>query len=196
MKLRPDTLAMTAVLAMLTALGPLSTDFYLPSLPEIARVMQTDVAEAFEPAGEGRGGSSTMPHKRNPVAAASALGAAVNLAERGCRRWLEIKLAEALAPAGAEFRHHPPLDEGRAHRRRLRLQLLQFGGVFRRHDIGDGGDELRHLHDRTLETAERRGELGGILGAVEIETEDAGAGDPRRDPSDIGADPGVARRAG
>lgn len=46
MKLRPDTLAMTAVLAMLTALGPLSTDFYLPSLPEIARVMQTDVAGA------------------------------------------------------------------------------------------------------------------------------------------------------
>src|SRR5947209_4533851 len=38
--------------------------------------MQTDVAEAFEPSGEGRGGSSTMPHKRNPVAAATALGAA------------------------------------------------------------------------------------------------------------------------
>jgi 3-carboxy-cis,cis-muconate cycloisomerase len=38
--------------------------------------MQTDVAEAFEPAGEGRGGSSTMPHKRNPVACASALAAA------------------------------------------------------------------------------------------------------------------------
>jgi len=46
MKLRPDTLAMTAVLAMLTALGPLSTDFYLPSLPSIVRVMGTDVAGA------------------------------------------------------------------------------------------------------------------------------------------------------
>lgn len=46
MKLRPDTLAMTAVLAMLTALGPLSTDFYLPSLPEIVQVMDTDVAGA------------------------------------------------------------------------------------------------------------------------------------------------------
>ncbi|MCU4181718.1 multidrug effflux MFS transporter [Bosea sp. BH3] len=46
MKLRPDTLAMTAVLAMLTALGPLSTDFYLPSLPEIVRVMDTDIAGA------------------------------------------------------------------------------------------------------------------------------------------------------
>src|SRR4249920_3218885 len=39
-------------------------------------MMQTDVGEAFEPAGEGRGGSSTMPHKRNPVAAATGLGAA------------------------------------------------------------------------------------------------------------------------
>ena len=46
MTLRPDTLAMTAVLAMLTALGPLSTDFYLPSLPEIVRVLNTDVAGA------------------------------------------------------------------------------------------------------------------------------------------------------
>lgn len=46
MHLRPDTLAMTAILAMLTALGPLSTDFYLPSLPEIVRVMATDIAGA------------------------------------------------------------------------------------------------------------------------------------------------------
>jgi 3-carboxy-cis,cis-muconate cycloisomerase len=43
---------------------------------DIQLLMQTDVAEAFEPAGEGRGGSSTMPHKRNPVAAATALAAA------------------------------------------------------------------------------------------------------------------------
>lgn len=46
MRLRPDTLAMTAVLAMLTALGPLSTDFYLPSLPDIVRAMETDVSGA------------------------------------------------------------------------------------------------------------------------------------------------------
>jgi 3-carboxy-cis,cis-muconate cycloisomerase len=44
---------------------------------DVQLLMQTDVAEAFEPAGEGRGGSSTMPHKRNPVAAASALAAAI-----------------------------------------------------------------------------------------------------------------------
>jgi 3-carboxy-cis,cis-muconate cycloisomerase len=43
---------------------------------DVQLLMQTDVAEAFEPQGEGRGGSSTMPHKRNPVAAATALAAA------------------------------------------------------------------------------------------------------------------------
>jgi 3-carboxy-cis,cis-muconate cycloisomerase len=43
---------------------------------DISLMMQTDVGEAFEPAGAGRGGSSTMPHKRNPVASASALAAA------------------------------------------------------------------------------------------------------------------------
>jgi 3-carboxy-cis,cis-muconate cycloisomerase len=43
---------------------------------DVQLMMQTDVAEAFEPSGEGRGGSSTMPHKRNPVAAATALAAA------------------------------------------------------------------------------------------------------------------------
>jgi 3-carboxy-cis,cis-muconate cycloisomerase len=42
---------------------------------DVSLLMQTDVGEAFEPAGEGRGGSSTMPHKRNPVAAATALAA-------------------------------------------------------------------------------------------------------------------------
>ena len=43
---------------------------------DVSLMMQTDVGEAFEPAGEGRGGSSTMPHKRNPVASAIALSAA------------------------------------------------------------------------------------------------------------------------
>jgi 3-carboxy-cis,cis-muconate cycloisomerase len=43
---------------------------------DVSLLMQTDVGEAFEPAAPGRGGSSTMPHKRNPTAAAVALAAA------------------------------------------------------------------------------------------------------------------------
>jgi 3-carboxy-cis,cis-muconate cycloisomerase len=58
-----------SVLAILTgSCGKIARD--------ISLLMQTDVAEAFEPSGEGRGGSSTMPHKRNPVAAPIALAAA------------------------------------------------------------------------------------------------------------------------
>jgi 3-carboxy-cis,cis-muconate cycloisomerase len=46
---------------------------------DISLHMQTEVAEVFEPAGEGRGGSSTMPHKRNPVSAAVVLSAATRV---------------------------------------------------------------------------------------------------------------------
>jgi len=46
MFLRPDTLALTALLAFLTALGPLSTDMYLPSLPSIATFLGSDSAGA------------------------------------------------------------------------------------------------------------------------------------------------------
>ena len=35
--LRPDTFALTALLALITALGPVSTDMYLPSMPDIGR---------------------------------------------------------------------------------------------------------------------------------------------------------------
>lgn len=60
------------VLALLTGtLGKMARD--------IALLMQADVAEAYEPAGEGKGGSSTMPHKRNPVGAAAVLAAATRV---------------------------------------------------------------------------------------------------------------------
>jgi 3-carboxy-cis,cis-muconate cycloisomerase len=46
---------------------------------DLSLLMQTDVAEAFEPAAAGKGGSSTMPHKRNPVGCAVALAAAIRV---------------------------------------------------------------------------------------------------------------------
>src|SRR5450631_316382 len=60
------------VFGLLTAtLGKLARDLSL--------LAQTEVAEVFEPTAPGRGGSSTMPHKRNPVGAAIALAAAVQV---------------------------------------------------------------------------------------------------------------------
>ena len=40
---------------------------------DIALLMQSEIGEAEEAAGTGRGGSSTMPHKHNPVACAAVL---------------------------------------------------------------------------------------------------------------------------
>lgn len=44
MKLKPDTLALTVLLGLLTALGPLSTDMYLPSLPDMTVALATTPA--------------------------------------------------------------------------------------------------------------------------------------------------------
>ena len=43
---------------------------------DISLHAQTEIAEIAEPAGEGRGGSSTLPQKRNPVTCATVLAAA------------------------------------------------------------------------------------------------------------------------
>ena len=55
------------------------------SLGKIARdislLMQTEVGEVAEPSGAGRGGSSTMPHKRNPSGSVVALAAANRVPE-------------------------------------------------------------------------------------------------------------------
>jgi len=52
-------------------LGKIAKDISLHS--------QTEVAEVFEPVEKGRGGSSTMPHKRNPVASAVVLSTALRV---------------------------------------------------------------------------------------------------------------------
>lgn len=43
--LRPGTFALTALLAGLSAIGPLTTDMYLPSLPDIARQLSASTAQ-------------------------------------------------------------------------------------------------------------------------------------------------------
>ena len=121
---------------------------------DVSLLMQTDVAEAFEPAAPGRGGSSTMPHKRNPTAAAAALAAATIAPESrghhprrrgagarargsaaGRREWPTFP-ALALVTSGAlaaDRRHRPgPRDRRRAHARQSRRDA--------RPDHGRSGD--------------------------------------------------------
>jgi len=49
---------------------------------DISLLAQGEVAEVAEPSGNGRGGSSAMPHKRNPVASMIALAAAMRAPHR------------------------------------------------------------------------------------------------------------------
>jgi 3-carboxy-cis,cis-muconate cycloisomerase len=60
---------MASALAVLTGvLGKMGRD--------LALMAQTEVGEFREPSGDGRGGSSTLPHKANPIACARILAAA------------------------------------------------------------------------------------------------------------------------
>ncbi|QER39287.1 3-carboxy-cis,cis-muconate cycloisomerase [Acinetobacter suaedae] len=66
---RDRIVEIASLLAMIVGnVGKMAKDWSL--------LMQTEIAEVYEPTAKGRGGSSTMPHKRNPVAAASILAAA------------------------------------------------------------------------------------------------------------------------
>ncbi|HET7052102.1 MAG TPA: adenylosuccinate lyase family protein [Solirubrobacteraceae bacterium] len=91
-RLRPARLS-AALGSALGVMGKVARDVVL--------LAQTEVAEAAEGAGEGRGASSTMPHKRNPVGAvaviacaqrapglvATILGAMVQEHERAAGAW-------------------------------------------------------------------------------------------------------------
>ncbi|HEY6489230.1 MAG: 3-carboxy-cis,cis-muconate cycloisomerase [Terracidiphilus sp.] len=69
---RDNLVELASTLALLTGtLGKFGKD--------IALLMQTEVAEVAEPTAEGRGGSSTMPHKHNPIASAVLLAAATRV---------------------------------------------------------------------------------------------------------------------
>ena len=69
---RDRIVEVATTLGLLTAtLGKIARD--------VSLLMQTEVAEASEPSGVGRGGSSTMPHKSNPVGCAAVLAAATRV---------------------------------------------------------------------------------------------------------------------
>jgi 3-carboxy-cis,cis-muconate cycloisomerase len=62
------------VAVLVGSLGKIATDLSL--------MAQGEIAELAEPSGAGRGGSSAMPHKRNPVSSMIALAAAARTPQR------------------------------------------------------------------------------------------------------------------
>lgn len=97
---------------------------------DVALLMQTEVGEAFEPAGEGRGGSSTMPHKRNPVAAAAGLACAA-IAPQLCATVLAAQVQEHERAAGAWAAEWPTFPA---------LALVTSGALNAVVDIAEGLD--------------------------------------------------------
>ncbi|MGY4623536.1 3-carboxy-cis,cis-muconate cycloisomerase [Bradyrhizobium sp. USDA 4486] len=97
---------------------------------DVSLMMQTDVGEAFEPAGEGRGGSSTMPHKRNPVASASALGAAI-MAPQLAATMFAAQVQDHERSAGPWHAEWPTLPQ---------LMLVASGALAAIVDIAEGLD--------------------------------------------------------
>jgi 3-carboxy-cis,cis-muconate cycloisomerase len=95
---------------------------------DVSLMMQTDVAETFEPSGEGRGGSSTMPHKRNPVAAATALAAAT-MAPNLAATIFAAQVQEHERSAGPWHAEWPTLPM---------LQLVTSGALAAIVDIAEG----------------------------------------------------------
>jgi 3-carboxy-cis,cis-muconate cycloisomerase len=95
---------------------------------DVSLLMQTDVGEAFEPAGAGRGGSSTLPHKRNPVASASALAAAT-MAPNLAATMFAAQVQDHERSAGPWHAEWPTLPT---------LQLVTSGALAAIVDIAEG----------------------------------------------------------
>jgi 3-carboxy-cis,cis-muconate cycloisomerase len=158
-------------------LGKISLDVIL--------MAQTEVGEVAEPAGEGRGGSSTLPHKRNPIlsvtAAANArrvqalaqtlYGAMLGEHERAAGAWHAEweALTDALALTGGAAAAVRGVTEGlEVYPEKMRQNLKETGGMLMAENV-------------TTVVADRLGRLEahGIVEAAARRAADAGR--PLRD---------------
>ncbi len=113
---------------------------------DLSLLAQTEVGEAAEAAGAGRGGSSTMPQKRNPVSAsvalaaagrtpglvATILGAMVQEHERGLGGWQvewDVLPDVVLAAAGGARAAAEALEGLSVDTNRMRANLEATGGA-------------------------------------------------------------------
>jgi 3-carboxy-cis,cis-muconate cycloisomerase len=150
---------------------------------DIILMAQTEVGEVAEPAGEGRGGSSTLPHKRNPIlsvtAAANArrvqdlartLGAAMAQEhERAAGAWHAEweTLSDALALAGGAAANVREATEGlEVYPEKMRENLGATGGMLLAENVTTAvSEKLGRLdaHDLVEAACRRALEGGGHL---------------------------------
>ena len=170
---RDEIVALACELGLLAgSLGKIAKD--------VSLMAQGEVGEVAEPSDGGRGGSSAMPHKRNPVASMIALSAALRAPahvaallaampqehERGLGNW-QAELAEsgallacvhgaiaALAQAGAGLQ----VDPGRMRRNIDALQGLVFA------------EGLSMCLARTIGKSEAHHWVGGVVATTRRST--------------------------
>jgi 3-carboxy-cis,cis-muconate cycloisomerase len=142
---------------------------------DISLLMQHEVGEASEPGGEGRGGSSTMPNKRNPIACsltlaathrvpglvASFLSAMVQEHERGVGGWqAEWPVVSAVVQStGVAIASMAEVAEGLSvDAERMRVNIENTNGViFAERAMMLLGAKLgRDVAHKILETAARK----------------------------------------
>ncbi|MBJ7417817.1 MAG: 3-carboxy-cis,cis-muconate cycloisomerase, partial [Niveispirillum sp.] len=164
---------MGAALGLLTgSLGKIARD--------IAHLMSSEVAEAFEPAAAGKGGSSAMPHKRNPVGTTIALSAAarapglvatlltamVQEQERGVGGWHAewLTLAELFALTSGAMAHMADTLSGlELDPARMRVNLDLTNGLMMAEAVTQSLAEASGRHDagKIVEAACKRAVTAG-----------------------------------
>jgi 3-carboxy-cis,cis-muconate cycloisomerase len=174
---------------------------------DVALLAQTEVAEVVEAGGGGRGGSSTMPHKRNPVAAVAVTGCAARVPglvatmlaampqehERAAGAWHAEweTLSELLRLVGSAASWLRELLEGlRVDPARMRANLDASGGLPMAEAVtaalaaGLGRRRARELVDRAAAraAAERRPLRDVLLETPEAAGLDAASLDRALDP--------------
>ncbi len=156
---------------------------------DVSLLMQPEVGEVAEPAGEGRGTSSAMPHKRNPVGCLAALEAAQrapNLAatllaqlgpehERGIGHWQSqwFTLRDLLCSTGSALAAMAEVLEGlEVHEQAMRANLERSRGLVYSENVALHlsrrlGKQAAHaLTEKLCESAAREGrELIDVLRA-------------------------------
>jgi 3-carboxy-cis,cis-muconate cycloisomerase len=115
---------------------------------DVSLLMQTEVGEAFEPSAPGRGGSSSMPHKRNPAMSASVTAA-----------WLRAQGQSTVLLAAMPQEHERAVGAWQAEAQTISELCRSVGGA-----VSVTADILQGLEVDTVRMARNLGLNGDALG--------------------------------